>query len=432
MARRLHLFGKKRGNRSSELPKLGSIGTGLFSTVCFLFGGVLLVIFLLNWTIPEWQANKYFVETAGTVKDKHIGTQAEGVKAFRPEVELEYQAEGETYRQWTTYDISGSYAPHVESAQEILDDYELGGECTLWYDPKDPSRAVLRRGYSWFAWLTLLLPTSFLVIGGGGLVYTLLNFGKSTERRVTIAQRASELDLLKEQPGEPRAFPYVPDFGDISDSPGTTLAHRLPMASNMARIWWLLMAILFWNGTISYFLVILAQGHMRGRPDYLLTLFILPFFAVGLYLVFDFARRVMALANQGMTIVEIDEHPLYPGAECELCITQSGHSQLEWLRVSLVCDEEATFRDGTNTRTESARVHESDVLVQDDFQASPSAQFEARCSLQIPPGAMHSFQSDHNRILWKLVVQARSHARATFERAFLLHVYPVRIGSSKA
>ena len=61
----------------------------------------------------------------------------------------------------------------------------------------DPGVAVLVRGYSLWFWMLLLVPLGFMVIGGGGLAYTLWHWGKSPEHQAVRGQ-LGRIDLFEE------------------------------------------------------------------------------------------------------------------------------------------------------------------------------------------------------------------------------------------
>jgi hypothetical protein len=57
--------------------------------------------------------------------------------------------------------------------------------------------------------------------------------------------------------------------------------------------------------------------------------------------------------------------------------------------------------------------------------------FECRCQIRVPQDAMHSFQSNHNEISWKLVVKGNVAGRREYERVFPLVVNPVVKGQDQ-
>ncbi len=64
-----------------------------------------------------------------------------------------------------------------------LDQFTIGKTYPCWYDPLNPNVAVLVRGYSLWFWMLLLVPLGFMLIGGGGLAFTLWHWGRSPEHQ---------------------------------------------------------------------------------------------------------------------------------------------------------------------------------------------------------------------------------------------------------
>ncbi len=107
------------------------------------------------------------------------------------------------------------------------------------------------------------------------------------------------------------------------------------------------------------------------------------------------------------TVVEISEHPLYAGQDCLVAVSQSGIMQIRRLVVLLVCEESATFQQGTDSRTETHRVVEEVCHTEDDLTIDDQQPFATQFLITIPETAMHSFQSANHEICWKLIVRMR-------------------------
>ena len=100
-----------------------------------------------------------------------------------------------------------------------------------------------------------------------------------------------------------RRFPYIPDCSEITSSPGTRLAYRLPLAQSPGwTLFGLLAAAIIWNAAVSVFIIMAARSVLRGSPDWLMMLFILPFLGVGAALVAVFARQLRRTARIGPTL----------------------------------------------------------------------------------------------------------------------------------
>jgi hypothetical protein len=428
------MYGKKRGHRRTGSQAWGSLGEALFFGFFLVLGSLFLAGLLNMLVIPEWRVNHEFLETEGTVLKTRLGEPNDEERdidyqpIFRPEVLVEYRAAGKTYREWT-YDVhfksDRAFAADRDAQQAALEPFEEGGKVPVWYDPADPQSVVVVQGYTWLLWFLLLLPAAFILIGGVGLVLTLVQWGKSAEHRVATIQMASRLNPLKEGAKEVVEFAFVPQDSNLTNSPGTKLKYRLPI--DLSRGWRLvsiLAACVFWNSIVAVFAVIAINSHLDGRPEWLLTLFVLPFAAVGLALIYFFVRELLITTAIGPTQLEISDHPLRPGGRYKAYVSQGGRLTINSLELSLVCDEVATYRQGTDTRTELARVYRQPLLHRRQVELLPQAAFEEQFDFEVPAECMHSFKAGHNEVRWGLQVRGDIAGWPPFERAFPIVVVP--------
>jgi hypothetical protein len=283
-------------------------------------------------------------------------------------------------------------------------------------------------------WLTMLVLVSSVLIGAGGFVLTMLQFGASAERRSNIAQRTPRIDLLADPAlSQEKQYPSVPSDGNLTNSPGVRLSYRLP--SEQSPFWRLALAMAFaviWN-VIAAVLVVLALGSFRhGRPEWFLAVVAAGFVLVGVWAIYYFVRQMAILTGIGPTGVEISAHPFIPGGKYDVFITQAGRLHMRILELVLVCEEEATYHQGTDVRTDRARVFAQQVFCQRNFDIRPGSPLEQECQIEIPPSAMHSFKSNCNAVQWKLVVRGHSRGWPRFERSFPVVVYPEGAGQVRA
>ena len=96
------------------------------------------------------------------------------------------------------------------------------------------------------------------------------------------------------------------------------------------------------------------------------------------------------------------------------------------LALLLVAEEEATYRQGTDTRCETRRVCQRKVFRRENFEIGGGLPFEAQCELEVPARAMHSFKAEHNEIRWKLIVKGELVGWPAYERDFPVIVYPAQ------
>ena len=430
MPLKFRVYEKKRGNRRTGSQKLASLGEAVFFSIFLAFGLALFIGLLTRLVIPEWRANRHFQQTTCTLLSKAVQSRVgrDGSVAYSPSIRMRYVVDGRTYEGGRLEAREMSYGERANVAA-LIEPFKVGERYPCWYDPLDPRRAVLVQGYSGWLYLFLLVPLPFITIGGVGLVLALMRWGTSAERRSVLARRAAELDPFEPSTEAGPQFPNVPAEGNLTNSPGTTLAYRLPVTA--APGWMLfatLVACLVWNALVAVFLTMAVQRFRRGEPDWPLTMFVVPFTLAGIGLAIYFFRRLLATTGVGPTRMEIAKHPLHPGESCELFVSQAGRLMMNSLEVLVACDEKATYRQGTDTRTEYRRVFEDKLLEVQDFEIRQGVPFEQRFAVRIPVGGMHSFKADHNEINWKLVVRGTVDGWPGYERVFPVVVYPAGNG----
>jgi len=303
------------------------------------------------------------------------------------------------------------------------------GTQLVWPDPNQFAFGV-------GGWLLILATSSSIVLGAGGLIWTVLHIGTSLERRSAMAGRAADTDIVNAAVPRPRNYPTLPPLEGLMNSPGIELAYRLPAAQTPG--WQLLALTIFamlWNFVVCLLTVSVISGHVAGQHEWLLTLVLLPFWAVCYWSVRAFLRHLVLNSGMGQTTVEISDLPLAPGRAYQAVVAQQGNVSMKSLQVWLVCDEEATFTQGTDIRTETREVYRQLCFERRDFRIEPAIPFTDTATIPVPPSAMHSFQSPHNMIRWKLIVRGESESWPLFERGFPIVVYPgeetmhVQVGS---
>jgi hypothetical protein len=269
-------------------------------------------------------------------------------------------------------------------------------------------------------WFVMLVFASFVIIGGAGMAYTLLATGTSAERRAALARQATDFELFREAHAAPRDHTALPSLATLTDSPGVKLAYRLPAANWPTwRLWAAGLFFLAWNSVVAVLAV-----HLVGDWSWYAAGVTLPMAAIGAWSAYYFVKQVLPAAGVGSTTIEISNHPFYPGEKYEIFLSQVGRIHVNWFEVLLVCDEEATYSQGTDVRVDSRRVYERSVFRRECFEIKPGEPLQQQCSLEIPPRAMHSFQSAHNGVLWRLVVKGDLKGWPEFERSFSIVVYP--------
>ncbi len=414
---------RRKAGRAGATPLGCSFGCSYaFFGFFAMIGGIAFVFIVWNMLIPAIRSSTVYVETTGVVLDKRlVESHGDDGTTYRPEILIRYKANGQTFETWT-YDAAKIASSGRKGKQAILDRFQVGARYPCWYDPDDPGKAVVKRGIGFLVPLFTLFPLIFVGIGVGGIVY-------HRRQRHREAERTRALEWGEAPPlPEGRRYANVPEI-DLSDRPGETLRYSLAGdRSSWVGVLFLFGFAVFWNGITSIFVYQAVQSHLAGRPEWGLTIFITPFVLIGLgvafALVYTAVRTLLIAVGVGPTEVEISDHPLRSGGTYEVLVRQKGRLTMSSLRLTLVCEESATYRQGTDTRTETKNVVSREIVREEDFEIHKEFPFESRREMTLPDGAMHSFEADHNKITWKLVVNGEIVGWPDIERAFPVSVVP--------
>jgi len=86
-------------------------------------------------------------------------------KIYLPRIHYEYEVDGRTY-QSKRFNYFGKGYDSTQDAQEIVDRYPVGSIQSAYYNPGNPSEAVLHKSMSASTdWAAIFIPTLFVVVG---------------------------------------------------------------------------------------------------------------------------------------------------------------------------------------------------------------------------------------------------------------------------
>jgi hypothetical protein len=375
------------------------------------------------WAIPHWQADYDYVQTECTIVDKRLDQRYKPA-GYRAQFLIRYEAADQTHEEWT-YDATQNFSSDDARQQAILDEFAVGSVYPCWHAVDDPTRVVLVRRNSWWVWLMTLVPLPLIAIGGGGLAYSLVYWRTSAERRAALALRASELAPLRETGKKEEAFPTTPAAANWTNSPGTQLAYRLPLeATGNWRLAGMVAFCIAWNGIVALFFVLAVGRHIGGSPDWMLDLFVAAFAAVGGWAAYRLWKQALAAGGIGPTWVEASDQPFRPGKNYDVLVYQAGRLDVRRITVELTCVETASYRQGTDVRTEWRVVSRKQLLEQTKVEIRSSQPLSQRARVEISPGAMHSFQAPSNEIRWSIDVTIDAEGWPVCVRSFPVVLFP--------
>jgi hypothetical protein len=145
------------------LDNLGScleVLAGVF--VFFLIGAALT---WWGWTIlRDARASADWPAAPGVITDSSLEfNQDEDGDSYTPHVAYTYQVNGVSYESYTIKFGENTYSSE-RTAQEIIGQYPVGQEVTVFYDPTDPDSAILEPGVSGGSYIVLSVGLLFLAI----------------------------------------------------------------------------------------------------------------------------------------------------------------------------------------------------------------------------------------------------------------------------
>jgi hypothetical protein len=129
-------------------------------------------------------------------------------------------------------------------------------------------------------------------------------------------------------------------------------------------------------------------------------------------------------AAGGMPVVELSSHPLWPGKTCQLLFRWPGAPRLEELRLRLLCEEQVSFREGTDTRTEEQAVYVKELWEHSESAGEAMRSREVEREILVPLDAMHSFKADNNNVRWLIEVKGKFARWGAFKHRFPVIVCP--------
>lgn len=279
------------------------------------------------------------------------------------------------------------------------------------------------RDAGWWPWLLIVIPIALVAYGGTALVVLLWQSAASSERRAAVVQKAIDWELLGAEPSA--GPPSVPTIAATTDSPGVRLTYRLPIDAASGWVSFAMAAIcVAWNTLVAVFVYQVIRQHAAGEPNWLLTWLMVPFVLAGLWTLVALGQQVWMTTLLGATRMEVSDHPFYPGGQYRGFVSQTGRLRVRWFQVQLVCEEHATYQQGTDNRVATERVYCQTLFSQRKFDIGPGSAFEASFAIPVPAAAMHSFAAPHNAVAWALVVRGRAVRWPEFQRRFPVCVYP--------
>ncbi len=403
MAERQEALSVAQSSRLGSLVGCFGVLFGLvFSTMFFGIGSLFFWLTAVHPGLQVWEASSW-VETPCTI----IKSDVEGRETYRVEIEYQFTFDGKLH-QGDQYDFFDMSTSGRTSKERIVAKYKEGSEHVCFVDPDDPTKSVLHRGLSAKMWWGLF-PIPFMLIGLVG--YWVVFFGRTRiKNKLTHMQNqalgeASLSEAMSGRPSQSFSSNRLASHSEWSDSsydeedlfeePGSvTLAQE---SSPFGLAFFLLFFALVWNGIVSIFIFSRLENWAKldlGFED----LILIPFVLIGIGVFIAAIYNFMAGMNPKPVLVLSRQLIPLGGAAKLQWRFPNGTGSLQKLKISLTGLEEARYRRGTNTYTDTETFC-NEVL----FETTALDELaEGEVEVIIPTEMMHSFNGGNNKVIWQI------------------------------
>ncbi len=323
---------------------------------------------------------------------------------YSVDIFYEYSFAGQSQRS-NSYDVFAGSSSGRSGKVEVTKQYPQGSQQICYVDPKLPERALLVRGFSWQV-LFGLIPLAFLFAG-----LLIMRAGIRAKQKTGVKKNeggrfadayASSSGGDRERSGRSEQKGAIFGAKSALDSVSGESRELKPGKKRLGGAVVLLVFVLFWNGIVSVFFFEVLEGWQRGKPEWFLTLFLIPFVLVGLVMVLVFFYQLLALSNPKPEIT-LSPGILRPGQSFELSWkVASKADRIKNMTIVLWGIESATYQRGTSTHT-SHEVFFARTLADASYHSDIRS---GQVQIELPYELVPSLETGSNAIKWEIRVNA--------------------------
>jgi len=355
---------------------------------------------------------------------------------YRPEIKYSYIVAGKPYQSERISFLKFTGSSSRRAADTTVKQYPAGAMANCFYNPNQPAESTLEREFTHWIWL-MLFPAIFILVGWG-----LLRGVREGRRSPATKEDDPTNQFANRSSLKPLVYHEqtsgISEFSPIrySNSAGGSKADAIdrewdvpqklkPATSRLGALLVIGFVAAFWNG-ITWFMTYQVIGNgfnggFRGVAGIFSLLFMAPFLLIGLLLIVAFFHQFMSLFNPVVEIA-LSTAAVPLGGEMDLAWEISkGTARLRRLKIFVTGTESATFRQGTDTRTDTQAFLQLSVL---DTSDQTEMQFGSAVVV-IPANTMHTFEAQNNRIDWQIEIKGEIAWWPDINEKFPFRVKPV-------
>ena len=280
-------------------PGCWSIGfLALFGSV-FLFAGLAVIVTQVAMPWLSARAAADWPRVPCTILSSEIEEHRGDSTTYSVDIQYEYDIANQTHRS-SQYDFS-TMSRSRKVCRKILSRYPAGKPSTCFVDPNNPAAAVLNRKPK-VAWSLLFMGAVFAIVGAVfmfGAPFALK--GRNRLRRSDVTNKGTKASV-----GGLPNFSFANAEGlhpaDVKDQAWAEPQRLRPTTTKIGSFFGFVFLSLFWNGIVAALALGVLGDGPKGFFLIFFTLFLIPFFLIGLLIILGTLKAFLALFNP---VVEI-------------------------------------------------------------------------------------------------------------------------------
>jgi len=408
-----------------RVNKSGRLGIWVAVIVCsllfFVGMGFLTGIYLYPaWELYQsgsWEQTDAVMDSAKV--DENRGDDS---TSYTPNVSYHYQVNGTLYHGSLFWFGQKNNVNKRQIVQDALDQFPVGEEFGLYYNPSNPSKSVVLRRLAPGSWFMGLF-ASFFVLLPTIILWTVFRSTRTQENGTLGKEKSIAVSAVSPLVSVTSKVPFhSPSCPNEIDDPHDNKPYMVkPTTNQLTTAIILFVVALFWIGITS----VIGFANLKTFT-FFSGLFFSLFFLAGVGLMAGAVYAFLGSLNPKATVV-CSQSQIYPGSEFEISWTFAGKTgRIRSIKLSLTGNETVTYRAGTDTRTETKA-----FLQQILFESTDPTTFAEGFALtKVPIASMHTFQSSNNRVQWLVKLEGDIPYWPNLDETFEIQVYPPPIGAS--
>jgi hypothetical protein len=293
-----------------------------FFLVFLLVGLVVFCFLVVGPVIKTVQGRQWNAVPCTVISSRVQSHSSDDGTTYSADILYAYEIEGREYRA-NRYQFLGGSSSGRRGKQRIVDQHPPGAKKICYVNPRDPTDAVLYRGFSTMMWFGLI-PLVFVAVGAGGII----GASRRTKEQITTTT--------------------------VSRPPGGILLK--PKASPVAKFVGGLLVSIFWNGITWTGIYLVIQD-----KSWFVLLFLSLFALIGLAIIWFTVHSFFGLFSP-RALLRLSHTPLALGESVELSWEFSGRiDKLRDLHLTLEGRDERDEGSGKNRRTHTNTFHTADI-----------------------------------------------------------------------